>query len=434
MGDGEDLGDIPRGLSRTSHGKVEGVVNSLRSIRYDPDPATLIDLAGAGLRSIRMTSEAPNTPSQPESVPVRGAGNAGVVERILLIRPSALGDVCRTVPVLSRLRERFPGARIDWLVQDSFAEAIAEHPALRLRGGGPVLFPRKRFHRWWSPSIAREVLGWLSGLKNSRYDLVIDAQGLFRSGLFAWWTRAQERLGYSTAAEMAWLGYTRRIAAPGADQMHAVDRMMRLASAACGDDDNAAGLGAPDMRLYCAEADRTQVSGWVGGGGRLVVLAPTSRWAGKRWPAERFASVASALLRDQRAGVGTVCFVGSESERAQCAALIELSARQGNGRVVDLLGRTSVGQLMALVERADLIVANDSAVLHMGVGFDRPLVALFGPTYVDLVGPYGRGGDVIQHLRPGDRLDHKDEQSGRGLMERISVEEVFDAARVRLAR
>jgi ADP-heptose:LPS heptosyltransferase len=87
---------------------------------------------------------------------------------------------------------------------------------------------------------------------------------------------------------------------------------------------------------------------------------------------------------------------------------------------------------MAVVEGSRLVVANDSAALHMAVGFGRPIVGLYGPTRLDLVGPYGRAAEVIQHVGPGDRLDHKDEGTGRALMERIAVEEVIAAAGARL--
>jgi ADP-heptose:LPS heptosyltransferase len=102
------------------------------------------------------------------------------------------------------------------------------------------------------------------------------------------------------------------------------------------------------------------------------------------------------------------------------------------GRIVDLIGRTSVGELMALVERSALVVANDSAALHMAVGFNRPIVALFGPTRKELVGPYGRQADIVQHVEASDEMNHKDDAAGRKLMERITVEEVLAAVLVRL--
>lgn len=332
-------------------------------------------------------------------------------ERILIVRPSALGDVCRTVPVLASLRAAFPGARIDWLVQDTFVDAVAAHPAL----DGVVSFARERYGRWYVPRAGMELLRWLRGLGRAGYDLVLDCQGLARSGFFAWCTRARERVGYRDGAEFSWLGLSKRVDAPVS--MHTVDRMLRLVEA----------VGAApvrDMRLYAPAREWEAVEGDAGLGEKYAVLAPAARWEGKRWPAERFARVAEELLRC--GAVGCVVVVGSGGEREQCGPVLALADR--GLRVADRVGRTSVGGLMALVERAALVIANDSAALHMAVGFDRPLVGLYGPTRVERVGPYGREGDVLQVLREGDVLDHKDAQRGRALMERITVEMVLERA------
>lgn len=332
----------------------------------------------------------------------------------MIVRPSALGDVCRSVPVLASLRAAYPGARIDWLVQDVFAPAIEAHPAL----SGVALFPRREFGRdvkrlWLGP-----VFGWLNSLRRARYDLVIDCQGLARSGLFTWWTRAPRRVGYANAAEMAWLGYSERIAVDL--EVHAVERMLRLV-------EFAGVRPVRDMRLYAHGRDRAKIEGDRAFDRPYVLVAPTSRWAGKRWPEERFAALIEELLSG---GVERVVLVGAKSERPQCGALIGLAGR--DPRVIDRIGGTSVGELMAVVERARVVVCNDSAALHMAVGFDRPVVALYGPTHVGRVGPYQREGDVLQELRPGDVVDHKDEGSGRALMERISVARVVEAVHRRL--
>ena len=81
---------------------------------------------------------------------------ASVPQRILIIRPSALGDVCRSVPVLCSLRGAFPAARIDWLVQDTFADAVSAHPAL----SNIVTFERARFGRWASPASMAACRSW----------------------------------------------------------------------------------------------------------------------------------------------------------------------------------------------------------------------------------------------------------------------------------
>jgi ADP-heptose:LPS heptosyltransferase len=97
----------------------------------------------------------------------------------------------------------------------------------------------------------------------------------------------------------------------------------------------------------------------------------------------------------------------------------------------DLIGATTIGQLMALVSRASMVIANDSAALHMAVGFNRALIALFGPTDVSRVGPFKREADVIQHLRESDVLTHKN-PANVAIMERITVDEVWDMVTKRL--
>ena len=103
--------------------------------------------------------------------------------RVLIIRPSALGDVARSVPVLATLRRAMPNARIDWLVHEGFADAIRHHPAL----DGVLPFPRKHFGALWRrPAAALDAAAWAADLRGRRYDIVFDFQGLARSGLFVW--------------------------------------------------------------------------------------------------------------------------------------------------------------------------------------------------------------------------------------------------------
>lgn len=330
--------------------------------------------------------------------------------RILIIRPSALGDVCRSVPVLVSLRRAYPGATIDWLVQDTFAAAVQSHPDL----SGVLAFPRAKLGAWYHPTVAPKIKAFLDELGERRYDVTLDCQGLFRSGMFAMATRAPRRIGFDNAAELGWIGLTERVEAPR--DLHAVDRMLLLAQAA----------GAEpvyDLRLHASAADRAWASGHEAlCSGPYVVIAPTTRWPGKQWPMERFASLALAILN---AGlVERVVVVGSEGERAQAGPLLERCAHEP--RVVDFFGSTTVGQLMALIERSAGVVGCDSAAVHMAVGFGKPLAALYGPTRVERVGPYGRSAHVIQRLIPGDTRDHKDAAGGQKIMCRITVDEVVE--------
>ena len=342
-------------------------------------------------------------------------GTMPAASRILIIRPSALGDVARSVPVLASLRAAYPQARIDWLVRDAFAPVLASHPALT----NVVIFPRNDFSRWFKTLNFGALRSYLRTLAEPRYDLVFDCQGLARSGLLAWATKAPLRVGTRDARECAWLGYTHRVRTPKV--IHTVDKALALLehlhipvqrnTAAC--------------RLYASQSARTWLATQPFGSDRYAVLSPTSAWPAKQWPADRFAALASHLTAR-----GVTCVItGGGKERSQVQPLLELASR--NPRVIDLMGATDVAQLMAVIERAVLVVANDSAALHMGVGFDRPCVGLLGPTDPRLACPYGREKDLLQHVQPGDEFYFRDNRSA-GMMNRISVMEVVEACEARL--
>lgn len=332
------------------------------------------------------------------------------VRSVLIIRPSALGDVCRSVPLAVSLRAAYPNARISWLVQDSFRAAIAAHPAVN----EVVPFPRDRWRRWWTPSSVLEATRWLRSLRG-RFDFVVDAQGLGRSGLIAHATRAPRRIGFADAREFGRLGVNERYRI---DARHAVDRMLGLLVAA----------GVPavrDLRLHLAESDRTW---WRGRRDELAlrsyaVFAPSARWPSKAWPAERWSALAAKVLER---GYERVVYVGSAAEREQVAAsLPDGAARE---RAVDLAGATSVGQGMAVIADAQLVIANDSAPLHMAVGFERPLLALFGPTDPAAVGPYGRDACVLRGAEAiAFRGSYRDRSLGDRLMRGIGVDDVVRA-------
>ena len=120
--------------------------------------------------------------------------------------------------------------------------------------------------------------------------------------------------------------------------------------------------------------------------------------------------------------------VGAPGERSQCPRSLEVAANHPG--ITDRIGSTSIAALLALISRAALVVANDSAALHMAVGCGRPAVALFGPTDTKLVGPYRQTVGILQHRRPGDPIDHKDDANA-SLMQRITATEALDACRAR---
>lgn len=326
-------------------------------------------------------------------------------ERILLIKPSAVGDVIHTIPVLARLRKRYPAARIDWLLTPAIAELVRHHPGL----SGVVPFARHEFARWWrSWPAARKLGGLLLGLRRARYELVIDLHGQFRSALLCLVSGAPYRIGFDRprkevrtasarrlpanayrhgwtgAREGAWLAYTHHIRLPTLD-VHAVDRYLWL-SPLLGLDD-----GPPDFRLPVPAAAVARVDALLRkhsvAAKPLAVLIPGTMWETKHWQAEGFARVGRHLCGTGRA----VVLAGSAKERDRCQAVVA-----GCPAASDLSGQTTLPELAALIQRAAVCVTNDSGSMHLTVALGRPVVSIFGPTDPLWIGPYGRPHAVVR--------------------------------------
>jgi len=337
--------------------------------------------------------------------------------RILIIRPSALGDVCRTVPVLTALRRAAPHAAIHWVVQSEFAEAIEAHPAL----DGVIPFPRSRFRGLATrPDRWAGVARFFAGLRRGRFDLAIDCQGLARSGIMSLATGASIRVSDRSAREGSWLAGTRRVTLPPG--LHEVDRMLSLAVAA-----GAQANGELDLHVPAAGSEawssRRRVLGLTGD---FVVLAPATRWPSKAWPAGRWSALGRRLL-DLDASLKLV-LVGSPGEVDVAHAVAE-GLREHDSSVVNCCGQTGIGELMAIIDDASLTIASDSAPLHMAAGLGGRYLGLYGPTDPAIVGPW-RGMDrVIAAPRsPDEVFDYRSSALGDRVMRRIELDEVAERA------
>ena len=335
--------------------------------------------------------------------------------RILLIRPSALGDVLRTVPVATSIRRAFPTATLDWVVQDAFTDAIRGHPEV----DRVIPFPRHELSGWWrSGRVARQAWKFFASLDGD-YDLALDLQGLGRSGLMLRASRAGRRIGFSNAREFGWVGANERYDVPR--DLHAVDRMLALLKAAGIESHH-------DMRLKVPEdcedpwrhlQSRYDLSDYV-------VFAPTSRWRTKEWPSERWRALATRMLDS---GVRRIALIGSPGEKVVLEGIASIAPH----RIAVLAGEASVGMSMAAVREAQLLVANDSAMLHAAVGLATPMVGLFGPTDPKVTGPYGHLQDTIRKPEAvTDGAHYRDSGLDDRLMRLIGVEEVLFMAMERL--
>lgn len=324
--------------------------------------------------------------------------------RILLIKPSALGDVIHTVPVLAKLRRRYPRAHIDWLLTPNNAELIRRHPAL----SGVVDFSRQQFARFGrSRKATVGVLQLLRDLRRARYDLVIDMHGQLRSALLVFATGAPVRIGFDKpvprtrsvsdvfslqnvpkhgwagAREGSWISYTHRIPIPTLD-VHAIDRYLWIGEMLGFDTEP------PDQTLYLPEAAEERISELLGVLDRaeeLAVLVPGTMWETKHWTTGSFAVVANALISK---GISVV-IAGAQCDIVRCEQISNLCPE-----ALNLCGKTSTAELGALIRRARLCVTNDSGSMHLAVAMNTAVVSIFGPTNPIHIGPYGSPRSVVR--------------------------------------
>lgn len=302
----------------------------------------------------------------------------------MLVKPSSLGDVVHALPVLHGLRTRFPNAKIDWLIATSFAALLEDHPLI----DELIPFDRKRYGRMLtSPSAGAGFLQFVRMLRGRRYDLVIDLQGLFRSGFLSRATGARVRIGFRKAREGAKMFYTHHLICDNAD-MHAVDRNYLVAEL-LGFGDVPISFPLPLSETTTTSAATLLADCGVDTARGYVVIAPGARWETKVWPAERFVETIEALGSQ----IDLPCvLVGGGDESDLCAGI----RRSCEVPVTNLAGRTNLPQLAAILADARGVLCHDSAVAHLAAAFDRPLVCLTGPTNPRRTGPYRRQGDVVQ--------------------------------------
>jgi ADP-heptose:LPS heptosyltransferase len=213
-------------------------------------------------------------------------------KRILIIKPSALGDIVLALPALLALKRSFPEARISWLVRPEFVELLRGHPDL----DEIILFDRKQLAKWWCERESFNALRSLvKQLKAGRFDLVFDFQGLFRTGYFSWVTGCKRRLGMAGARELAHLFYTDKIS-QDASSIHLVDYYLKMVAAAHSallyeGQAGEAEFKLPEDTTAAEMVDKLLKSQGVNG--RYAVIVPGAAQANKRWPIEGFAKLAS---------------------------------------------------------------------------------------------------------------------------------------------
>jgi heptosyltransferase I len=308
---------------------------------------------------------------------------------ILIVKTSAIGDVTHTLPALNALRHHFPKAHITWLVEEASAEILKGHQAL----DRVLICRRKQWIKEFSPSrsffkILKEIRNFIKTLRDTEYDLVIDFQGLLKSGIWVFFSRGKRKVGFGPGmdhAEHSYIFLNERVPAVSMEH-HAVSRELMLLSA----------IGIPCSKIEFGfpidTFDREKIknllrSHMISEADRVVAINPMARWDTKLWQSHKFAHVADRISENGF----KVCFTGAKDDIDEIEKILSFMTHTA----VNLAGKTSLKTLAALYEKAELVLTTDTGPMHIAAAINTPVVALFGPTASWRTGPFGDGHQVV---------------------------------------
>ena len=339
------------------------------------------------------------------------------MNRVLLVRLGALGDIVHAIPVAAALRRAFPAARIDWLVSDKHRAILDLVPIIDRR---LVIDGRES-------SAGATLWGAVRELRRSRYDIAIDLQGLVKSAALARSSGAGRVVGFASSylrERLARAFYTEAYD-PGCDGIydpretrHVVEINLGLLQPL-----GISGV-VPEFPIEHADSvvarevrDRTH--------GRYALLNPGAKWPNKRWPPSRLGRVA-AVLRE-RHGMMSVALWG-DGERA----LADDVAAHAEGAAL-VSPAASIADLVALSRGAAVMVSGDTGPAHIAAAVGTPIVGIFGPTRPSRNGPWSAADFTVSRAEVCDCHHLRRCTRDTMCLLDIQVDEVVDAVERRLA-
>lgn len=349
-------------------------------------------------------------------------------KNILLIRLSCTGDVVHALPVARAVRESYPGARISWLAERPAAELAAANPYI----DRVIVLPKKEWNRGFVNNkigTLREIRRFYRKLGEYDFDIALDMQGRFKSGLSAYLSGARTRAGPSWAGEGSAVFYNKKITSPHAPDrrkdvfwksldMHVVERNLYMAG----------WIGARGSRVSFdivppppVKARAREIIKNLPPSRKVIALHPFTTWKSKDWPPGRYAKLADAMIREFDCAV---LYTGSSEDREGISRIIEMMERPAENTA----GELGLLELAGLYRVCDLFIGGDTGPMHLAVAVGTGVLAIMGPTTARTHGPFGEKHKVIQKASCRDCWMKICPKKTYGCMREISVREVLSAA------
>ncbi|WP_231581336.1 glycosyltransferase family 9 protein [Silvibacterium bohemicum] len=310
--------------------------------------------------------------------------------RVLIVRLGAMGDILHALPAVTALRQAHPEWFLGWAVEPQWRGLLCADDCKERGPAMPLvdqihLVPAKQWAR--APLQAqtfRAVRQLRRELGTAHYDICLDLQGAVRSAAIARWARAARLIGEDQPREpLARWFFSERVPTQG---RHVIEQAIEVVNQVAGESLPYAPAWLPaDQKAEC-NADKLAQP--------FVLLNPGAGWGAKRWPIDRYATVARAL---HSLGYTIVVNAGPGEEA------LGTELRNIAGEFVQTVQPT-LTELIAITRRAALVIAGDTGPLHLASALGKPVVAIFGPTDPARNGPFGGSFRVLRH--PESKRDH----------------------------
>lgn len=319
-------------------------------------------------------------------------------QRILIVLHGSIGDVTRALPLAAMLRRAFPSAFLAWSVEPLSYPLLEHNPAI----DEIIVFERR-----WKGSMR-----FLLRIRARRFDLVLDLQRLFKSGLISRWSGARHRVGFHRrdSKEFNWLFNNRRIPRYG-DGVSKLEHYLRFA------DYLGIRRGPIKWHFELSAGEKTAVEGLLSGVGAYGVLFVGTRWQSKDWFPHQMADCAELLARDF--GLATVLLGGKDDH-----AVAAQAAGQVSMPITNLTGKTSLRQAIGVIQRAKIAIGPDTGLMHIAAAVGTPVVSLWGATDPVRTGPHGNSTLVIRGQAPCAPCYRRSCSIGRICMQSISTAQI----------
>jgi len=343
------------------------------------------------------------------------------IDRLLIVRLGAMGDIIHTLPAATALRQAFPLTRIGWVVEERWQELLCSSQATN---SGPRSSSRPlvdELHvvntKAWRSSMSsaqtwKQISSALREVRRNRYEVAVDFQGAARSALIARWSGADTIFGSAAPREnVASMFYSRQVMPRG---QHVVEQSMSLAEAVTNGK-----LAIPNLEFPHDPSAEEQCEHRLleHGMEQFVLLNPGAGWGAKQWPAERYGEVAHRLAEW---GYGSLVNFGpGEGVLARAVEATSEGAAEGIS--------CSLSLLIALTRRARLFIGGDTGPMHLAAALGVPVVGLFGPTNPARNGPFGTR-TVVLRSESSVTSHSRRKDPERGLLE-ITPDQVLVAAK-----